>query len=172
MGQVLHGCARTTEAVRRDIQNSQESIAALSRRYGLNPKTVAKWRSRKAEGVEDRPTGAAAQPSRSVLTPQDEAVICEFRRQTRLPLDDCYDCLKDQIPALTRSNLHRCLQRYGLSRLPKEADEAAPKRPSKNTRLVLYMWTLLKSMWASKSSICLWGSAVYPNMPMRKYLKQ
>jgi hypothetical protein len=40
MGQVLHGCARTTEAVRRAIQHSQESIRALARRHGVNPKTI------------------------------------------------------------------------------------------------------------------------------------
>lgn len=40
MGQVLHGCATTTEAIRRTIQNSQESLRALSKRYGINPKTV------------------------------------------------------------------------------------------------------------------------------------
>ena len=33
MGQVLHGCATTTEAIRRAIQNSQESLRALSKRY-------------------------------------------------------------------------------------------------------------------------------------------
>ena len=43
MGQVLHGSARTTEAVRRVIQDSQESPRALSKRYGINQKTVAKW---------------------------------------------------------------------------------------------------------------------------------
>ena len=47
MGQVLHGSATTTEAVRRAIQNSQESLRALSRRYDINPKTVAKWKKRK-----------------------------------------------------------------------------------------------------------------------------
>ena len=36
MGQVLHGCATTTEAVRRAIQHSQESLRALSSRYGIN----------------------------------------------------------------------------------------------------------------------------------------
>ena len=35
MGQVLDGSARTTEAVRRAIQNSQESIARLAKRYKL-----------------------------------------------------------------------------------------------------------------------------------------
>jgi hypothetical protein len=46
MGQVLHGSATTTEAVRRAIQNSQESLRALSKRYGINQKTVAKWKHR------------------------------------------------------------------------------------------------------------------------------
>jgi len=44
MGQVLHGSAGMTEAVRRVIQNSQESLRALSKRYGINQKTVAKWK--------------------------------------------------------------------------------------------------------------------------------
>ena len=35
MGQILHGSARTTEAVHRAIQNSQERIARLARRYNL-----------------------------------------------------------------------------------------------------------------------------------------
>jgi hypothetical protein len=46
MGQVLHGCATTTEAVRRAIQNSQESLRALAKRYGINQKTVANWKQR------------------------------------------------------------------------------------------------------------------------------
>lgn len=46
MGQVLHGSARTTEAVRRAIQHSQESLRSLARRHGVNPKTIAKWRKR------------------------------------------------------------------------------------------------------------------------------
>ncbi|HXC55789.1 MAG TPA: helix-turn-helix domain-containing protein, partial [Rhizomicrobium sp.] len=46
MGQILHGSATTTEAVRRAIQNSQASLRELSARYGINQKTVAKWRRR------------------------------------------------------------------------------------------------------------------------------
>src|SRR3984957_5330821 len=41
MGQILHGSATTTEAVRRAIQHSQASLRALTKRYGINPKTVA-----------------------------------------------------------------------------------------------------------------------------------
>jgi len=35
-----------------------------------------------------------------------------------LPLDDCLYALQASIPHLTRSSLHRCLQRHGISRLP------------------------------------------------------
>src|ERR1700761_8509646 len=86
MGQVLHGCATTTEAVRRAIQNSEESLRALARRYGINQKTVAKWRKR--ETVADRPTGPKEAKS-TVLSVGDEAIVVAFRRHTLLPLDDC-----------------------------------------------------------------------------------
>ena len=46
MGQILHRSATTTEAVRRAIHHSQESLRALAKRYGVNPKTVAKVPSR------------------------------------------------------------------------------------------------------------------------------
>jgi transposase-like protein len=55
MGQILHGSATTAEAVRRAIQHSQESLRTLAKRYGINQKTVAKWRKRTS--VVDRPTG-------------------------------------------------------------------------------------------------------------------
>jgi transposase-like protein len=57
----------------------------------------------------------------------EEAAIVALRVQARLPLDDVYIALKDVIPQLTRSSLHRCLQRRGISRLPK-ADREKPKK--------------------------------------------
>jgi transposase InsO family protein len=126
MGQVLHGSARTTAAVRRAIQNSQESLRVLARRHGINPKTVAQWKKRAS--AADRPTGPKA-PRSTVLTLEEEAVIVAFRRHTLLPLDDCLYALQPTIPHLTRSSLHRCLQRHGISRLPKtEGDKPAKKR--------------------------------------------
>jgi hypothetical protein len=115
MGQVLHGSARTTEAIRRAIQHSQEGLRALARRYGVNPKTIAKWRARAS--VADLRTGPK-DPRSTVLSPEDEAIIVAFRRHTLLPLDDCLYALQPTIPHLTRSSLHRCLQRHGISRLP------------------------------------------------------
>ena len=126
MGQVLHGSATTTEAVRRAIQGSQESLRALARRYGINPKTVAKWRKRST--TLDRPTGPK-QTRSTVLSVEDEAVVVAFRKHTLLPLDDCLYALQATIPHLTRSSLHRCLQRHGIAQLPKvEGDKPGKKR--------------------------------------------
>ena len=126
MGQVLHGSATTTEAVRRAIQHSQESLRALAKRYGINQKTVAKWKQRTS--VTDLPTGPR-EPKSTVLSAEDEAVIVAFRRHTLLPLDDCLYALQGTIPHLTRSSLHRSLQRHGISRLPDvEGDKAAKKK--------------------------------------------
>jgi transposase-like protein len=126
MGQVLHGSATTTEAIRRAIQDSQESLRQLAKRYGINQKTVAKWKKRTS--VADVPTGPK-NPSSTVLTIEEEAVIVAFRRHTLLPLDDCLYALRPTIPTLTRSSLHRCLQRHGISRLPDvEGDKPAKKK--------------------------------------------
>jgi hypothetical protein len=126
MGQVLHGSATTTEAVRRAIQNSQESLRALSKRYGITQKTVAKWKHRTS--VADLPTGPR-EPKSTVLSLEEEAVIVAFRKHTLLPLDDCLYALQPTIPALTRSSLHRCLQRQSISRLPEvEGDKPGRKK--------------------------------------------
>jgi hypothetical protein len=115
MGQVLHGSARTTAAVRRTIQHRQESLKTLAERYAIHPKPVAKWKRR--EYVHDAPMGPK-EPRSTVLTKAQEAMCVACRRHTLLPLDDCLYALQDGIPHLTRSTLHRCYQRHGISRLP------------------------------------------------------
>ena len=126
MGQVLHGSARTTEAVRRAIQLRQESVRALARRHGVSPTTVQKWRKRTTT-VDARMGPKEARST--VLTSDEEAIVVAFRRHTLLPLDDCLYGLQPTTPHLTRSSLHRCLQRHGISRLPEiEGDKPAKKR--------------------------------------------
>jgi hypothetical protein len=75
MGQVLHGCARTTAAVRRAIQHSQKSLNGLAEQYGINPKTVAKWRKRGF--ATDAPMGPKDVRS-TVLTKEEEVVVVAF----------------------------------------------------------------------------------------------
>src|SRR3954467_7051910 len=128
MGQVLHGSATTTHAIRTAIQRSKAPLKDLAVQYGLNKKTVAKWRKRSF--VRDAPMGPKA-PRSTVLSAEEEAVVVAFRRHTLLPLDDCLYSLQATIPHLTRSSLHRCLQRHGIGRLPEVEGAASVKRKFK-----------------------------------------
>jgi transposase-like protein len=72
-----------------------------------------------------------------VLTTEQEAVIVAFRKHTLLPLDDCLYALQATIPQLTRSALHRCFQRHGISRLP-HLDVPGPARKKFKTYPIGY----------------------------------
>ncbi|MBA3587966.1 MAG: IS481 family transposase [Chloroflexi bacterium] len=128
MGQVLHGCATTTHAIRAAIQRSKAPLKDLAARHGLNAKTVAKWRKRAF--VHDAPMGPKA-PRSTVLTAEEEAIAVAFRRHTLLPLDDCLYALQATIPHLTRSSLHRCFQRHAISRLPDVAGDKPARQAFK-----------------------------------------
>jgi transposase InsO family protein len=108
----LHANATTTPRTRGYIQNSQASNAALARELGIHSRTVARWKSR--QEVVDRST----RPHRlaTTMTQWEEALIVELRRSLALPLDDIVEAMRRCInPALSRSAIHRCLQRHGLS---------------------------------------------------------
>ena len=130
----LHKNARTTPAIRREIQTSTLPIRELAERYGLSRQTVAKWRQRSS------PEDASHRPHRlhTLLTPAQEAVVVELRRLLLLPLDDLLAVTHEFIsPAVSRSGLDRCLRRHGVSNLqalkPQPLDsEARPVKPFKD----------------------------------------
>src|SRR6187401_1495814 len=70
MGQILHGSATTTHAIRAAIQRSKAPLKELAARHGLNRKTVAKWRKRSF--LHDAPMGPK-EPRSTVLTPEEAA---------------------------------------------------------------------------------------------------
>jgi len=80
-----------------------ESAPKLAKRLHLNVKTVLKWK--KSTIVEDK-RSSPLRP-KSVLSSTQQQVICAFQPVSKLLLDDVYVALKDQIPELSRSNLHR-----------------------------------------------------------------
>ena len=87
MGQIRHGCAPTTQAIKATIQRSQAMNAAPSREDGINVKTVAKWRER--ETLDNRKTGLTelgltelgltelglTEPGLTVLNPAEETMV-------------------------------------------------------------------------------------------------
>ena len=120
MGQVLHGCATATEAVRRAIRHSQESVRALAGRHGINQVEETDVRLRSPTGPKDAGS--------TVPIVEDKGVIHCFPQ--------AYAFAARQLPlrasavnsASERSSLHRYLQRHRISRLPQVEGEASPKR--------------------------------------------
>jgi hypothetical protein len=68
-----------------------------------------------------------SRPKSTVLAEIEEAIVVEFRRRTLLPLDDVFGCLRETIPKLSRSAVHRCLARHGISPLPSSQETAAKR---------------------------------------------
>lgn len=120
MRSVLHGSARTTPRIRAELhkrsQGAEDSARALATRYRLHPKTVLKWRHRPT--TRDAPMGPRHVHS-AALSPLEEAAVVEFRRRT----------------LLSRSALHRCLLRHGISRLPPSLERASKRGRFAETKI-------------------------------------
>jgi len=69
------------------MQHSQESLRSLAKRYGINQKTVAKWKKRSS--VADLPTGPSERKP-TVLSGDDEARIVERVQFPPLTFDPLY----------------------------------------------------------------------------------
>src|SRR5215471_11140454 len=160
LGQVLHGSATTTEAIRRAIQRSQESLRTLAKRHGINPKTVAKWRKRSF--VADLPTGPK-QPSSTVLSIEEEAIVVAVRRHTLLPLDDCLYALQPGLARLaawkTRPARHRycpALARFGVCAFigPLDALEKERHRHAQHLAQLIRRLALIRFLACSYLYIC------------------
>ena len=78
-------------------------------------------------GLDGESQDRSDRPKSTVLSIEDRAVVVAFRWHTLLPLDDCFFARQPAIPHLTRSSLHRCLQRHGISQLP-DTDGDKPLR--------------------------------------------
>ena len=152
MGQVRHGerhddgggpSSDTTKFKR------AESAGEALRRQREN------HRQMEVEGLPfpDLPTRLKA-PRSTVRSVEEEAVVVAFRRHTLLPLDDCLYALQPTIPHLTRSSLHRCLQRHGISRLPEVEGEASAKQKFKAYPIGYFHIDIAEVRTARANSIC------------------
>ena len=129
MGQILHGSATTTHAIRAAIQRSKATAKALAERHGLNPKTVA---NKKRAFVHDAPLGPK-DPRLTVLSIEEEAIVVAFRKHTLLPLDDCLYAIR--LPSDTLP-VHRFTAAISATRSAgcrKSKATSLPKKLSKST---------------------------------------
>ena len=114
----LHANATTTPKTRAYIQRSKAPVAVLAAELGVGEKTIRRWRSRKS--VADR----SHTPKRLAisLSAAEERLVLELRTALALPLDDIVEVMRRCVNAkLSRSAIHRCLRRHGVSARPKDA---------------------------------------------------
>ncbi len=117
----IHANAATTPKTRAYIQRSNGSVAGFARELGVSERTVTRWKGR--EEVMDR----SHRPHRiaTTMTPIEERLAVELRTSVGLPLGDIVEVLRRCVNAkLSRSQVHRCLQRHGVSAKPRP--ERAP----------------------------------------------
>lgn len=117
--QSIHPRARTTPAIRKEIQEAPSSVstAELARRFSVNRNTVAKWRKRKSqEDVSHAPKRHWSQK----LTASDIQIIVQTRKLTNLPIDDLLVVVNPQLSnPIGRSRLGDILKEHGLTQKPK-----------------------------------------------------
>lgn len=109
----LHANATTTPRIRAYIQASGKPVAELATELGVSQTTVRRWRSR------DTVADGSHIPKRiaTSLSELEEELICELRRNLDLPLDDITEVMRRCVNVrLSRSAIHRCLKRHGISR--------------------------------------------------------
>lgn len=113
---VYHPKAKTNAHLRKLIKESGENSRVLANRFGLNPKTVLKWRRR--DVLHDKPYGAKTH--HSVLSLWEQKIIVKVRKHLKHNLDDLVLILKPYIPSLNRDNCYRVLVKHNLNRLPSQ----------------------------------------------------
>jgi transposase InsO family protein len=118
----LHANAATTPRTRAYMQKSTASVAELAREFGVSETAVRRWKGRTT--TTDRPH--VAHRLAISLTPLEERLVVELRTNLELPLDDIVEVMRRCVnPKLSRSAIHRCLKRHGVSARPKPPKPAA-----------------------------------------------
>jgi len=111
----LHANATTTPKTRAYIQRSKKTVAELAAELGVNETTIRRWRGR--DTVRDH--SHRPKTLTTSLAAIEETLVCELRTTLQLPLDDIVEVMRRCINAkLSRSAIHRCLVRHGISRRP------------------------------------------------------
>jgi transposase InsO family protein len=118
----LHANAATTPKMRAYIQASSQPATALARELGISETTVRRWKKR--QDVADR--ASTPHTLATGFSAEEEEIAVELRTRLGLSLDDALEVMRRCLRAdISRSALHRCLKRRGVSQKPPDPKPAA-----------------------------------------------
>jgi transposase InsO family protein len=116
----LHANATTTPRTRAYIQASGASAAELADELGVHEKTVRRWKARTT--TADRSHRPKHIQTR--FDPLEEEIAVELRTRLALSIDDIAEVMRRCLrPDISRSAVHRCLKRHGVSQKPRRETE-------------------------------------------------
>jgi hypothetical protein len=123
MSQTYHSNAKTNQHVRAAIQSSTLKNIELAENFGVNVKTIAKYKKRTFT------VDKSSKPNQIHyrLTELEKEIIIIVRRATWMELDDIVDTVSLQIPSANRSNLYLTLLAKGINRVPEEKKRETKK---------------------------------------------
>lgn len=123
MCQVYHSNARTNSHIRGIIQKSELTNTELATKYGVNKKTISKWKNR------DYTNDKSSKPKtiHYALSNLEKEIIRVVRTLTWMDLDDLIDCVSEKIPNANRSNVYRTLRAFSISKVPQQQKDKAKK---------------------------------------------
>jgi transposase len=126
----LHKLARTTPAIRLEIQQSKLTYKELARKFGVSVDTIYRWKKR--DNGHDR--SHARKNLLSSLSSVEEHIVVELRKSLDLSLDDITEVMKRCInPDLSRSSIYRAMKRCGVAKRPPRAGLATPQQFEETT---------------------------------------
>lgn len=114
----LHANAATTPKTRAYIQTCDLPVSELAQELGVNETTVRRWKAR------DTTADRSHRPHnlQTGFDAVEEEIAVELRTRLGLSLDDITEVMRRCLrPEISRSSVHRCLKRHGVSTKPKEA---------------------------------------------------
>lgn len=116
----LHANAATTPKTRAYIQGSGTAVAELACELGVSQTTIRRWKRRTS--VADR--SHTPRKLSISLSDLEQRLVVELRTSLELPLDDIVEVMHRCVnPKLSRSAIHRCLKRHGISGRSKAAKD-------------------------------------------------
>jgi transposase InsO family protein len=123
MSQIYHANAKTNQHIRAVIQSSTLKNIELAEKFGVNVKTIAKYKKRTFT------VDKSSKPNQIHyrLTELEKEIITIVRKTTWMELDDIVDTVALQIPSANRSNVYRTLLSKGINRVPEEKKRETKK---------------------------------------------
>ena len=112
----LHANATTTPRIRAYIQASSAGVAELAQEFGVSETTIRRWKGRATTSDgSHRPHHLQTR-----FDATEEEIAVELRTRLGLSLDDILEVMRRCLrPDISRSALHRCLKRHGVSAKPR-----------------------------------------------------